>query len=65
SLIGVAYLYMAVVWQQRLLKGAIAACGLYLIAMNFFPASLPLDIIGIVCILTPMIIARTSKESKT
>ncbi|HWI90159.1 MAG TPA: hypothetical protein VNT20_02745 [Flavisolibacter sp.] len=63
SLIGLAYLVMAYVWDQRLLKLVIAICGIFLIAMNLVEKSITIDIIGIVCILTPMLVAKFQAEN--
>jgi hypothetical protein len=62
SLIGIAYLVMGYVWDNKLTKTIIITCGAFLIAMNFFGKSVALDIIGIFCILTPLLIARFYKE---
>lgn len=62
SLIGIAYVVMSYSWNQQLLRIGIMSCGLFLIVMNFFPATTPLEIVGIVCILAPMLIARFYKE---
>lgn len=62
SLIGIAYVVMSYSWNQQLIRIGIISCGLFLIAMNFFPATTPLEIVGIICILAPMLIARFYKE---
>jgi hypothetical protein len=64
TLIGIAYLVMASVWDRGGAKVLIGACGLFLIVMNFFPRHTALDIAGIFCILIPMILARTQKNSR-
>ncbi len=63
SLIGIAYLVMGYVWDTKLTKIVITICGLFLIGMNFLESSTLLHLFGIVCILTPMLIARFSKEN--
>ena len=62
SLIGIAYIVIGYVWDNKSLKIIIMTCGLFLIAMNFFGNYVTLDIIGIVCILTPLSIARFYKR---
>lgn len=62
SLIGIAYIGMGYVWKKSVIKIVIIACGVFLIVINFFRSSMVLDIIGIFCILIPMIIARFYKE---
>lgn len=61
-LIGIAYLVMSYVWDKKILKVLITACGLFLIIMNFIPGKTWITIVGIVCILVPMIIARFQKK---
>ena len=63
TLIGFSYIVMGFVWDNRLTKVLVTTCGIFLIAMNFFPDSAALDIIGIACLLTPMLIARFYQES--
>ena len=62
SIIGITYIVMGYYWNHKLLKIVITTCGVFLIAMNFLPGSTPLEIVGIVCILAPMLIARFYKE---
>ena len=61
TLIGIAYIVMGYVWDNKFLKLIISTCGVFLITMNFFSNNLTLEIIGIICILTPMFIARFYK----
>lgn len=65
TLIGVAYIVMGYIWDGRFLKIVIATCGVYLIAMNFFSKNIALEIIGIVCILSPMLIVRFYKGKES
>src|SRR5688500_11404994 len=58
TLIGIAYLVMGYVWDGLLLKVIITVCGLFLIARNFIGSNVTLDILVVVCIITPMLIAR-------
>ena len=62
SLIGITYIVMAVVWDNRLVKILMFICGVFMIAINFFESNSTLNIIGIACMLTPMLIARFSNE---
>lgn len=62
TLIGIAYLVMGFVWDNKLLQFIILICGVFLIGMNFLENNTILNIMGIVCILTPMIIARFDKK---
>lgn len=61
TLIGIAYIVMGYVWDNKFKKIVITTCGVLLIAINFFDNTVALDIIGIVCILIPMLIARFYK----
>jgi len=63
TLIGIAYILMGFIWEKKLLQIIILTCGVFLIGMNFLETNTIFDIIGIVCILTPMIIARLDKKS--
>ncbi len=62
TLIGIAYIVMGWVWDNKVTKVVAITCGVFLIAMNFFDNTPLLNLIGIVCILTPMLIARFYKE---
>ena len=57
-LIGIAYLAFSWAFDKTILKLILAICGIYLIIMNFIPDFSCNSIIGIVCILTPMIIGK-------
>ena len=61
TLIGIAYIVMGYVWDNKFRKIVITTCGFFLIVMNFFDNTVALAIIGIVCILIPMLIARLYK----
>jgi hypothetical protein len=67
TLIGISYIVMGYVWDKMLFKVIMIACGVFLIARNFLGSNLVFDIMGIVCILVPMLIARfaTKKEDET
>lgn len=60
TLIGIAYIVMGIIWDGKLVKAFILFCGLFLIIMNFFSGDF-VNILGIACLLTPMLIARFSK----
>lgn len=57
-LIGIAYLAFSWAYNKLLLKIIFAICGIYLILMNFIPDFSWNSIIGIICVLIPMLIRR-------
>lgn len=62
-LIGIAYIIVGFIWDNKFIKTIILTCGLFLLVMNFFAkGNIALDIFGVLCILTPMLIARFYKE---
>ena len=61
-LLGIAYLAFSWAFDKTILKFVLAICGIYLIIMNFITDFSWNSIIGIVCILTPMIIGRFLPE---
>ncbi len=63
-IIGIAYLVLGYMWDSKLTKIIITTCGLFLITMNFLGNNILLDILGIICILIPMLIALYSTKSK-
>ncbi len=63
-IIGIAYLVIGYMWDSKLTKIIITTCGLFLITMNFLGNNILLDILTIICILTPMLIVRYSTKSK-
>ncbi len=63
TLIGIVYLVGGFIWNKKLTNIIFLICGIYLIAMNFIgDFGISKSIIGIVCILTPVLIARFSPE---
>ncbi len=64
-LIGIAYIVMAYVWKNTLTKIIIATCGIFLLVMNLLHESSILNVIGIFCLVIPMLISRFSKETNT
>ena len=63
-LIGIAYLAFSWAFDKTILKLILAICGIYLIIMNFIPDFSWNSIIGIVCIITPMIIGKFLPEEE-
>jgi hypothetical protein len=61
SLIGTAYLVMGYAWENRIQKLVITASGIFLIVMNFFGPHTLVDIAGILCLVTPLLLARFYK----
>ncbi len=57
-LIGITYLVSSWAFDKTILKLILAICGIYLIIMNFIPNFSWNSIIGIICILTPIIIGK-------
>ena len=64
-LIGIFYVLVARGWTNKLIKYIFLFCGIFLIAMNFIPEHIIINIAGIICILTPLLIARFSKSDNT
>ncbi len=63
-LIGISYLAFSWTFEKNVMKFVFAICGIYVILMNFIPDYSWDSIIGIVCILTPMIIGRFLPEEE-
>ena len=62
SLIGIAYLVSGSVWDKKSINVVFIICGIYLIGMNFVGDFGLKSIIGIACILTPILISRFSPK---
>jgi hypothetical protein len=62
TLIGVAYLAGGFIWNKKLINLIFLVCGFYLVGMNFVADFGFKSIIGFICILTPMVIARFLPE---
>ncbi|HAH36269.1 MAG TPA: hypothetical protein DEQ87_05445 [Algoriphagus sp.] len=60
-LIGAAYISAAIAWNSNLYRWIFLICGIYLIVMNFLDFELK-SILGIACILTPLLLSRISSE---
>lgn len=58
SLIGIAYLTFSWAFDKTILKITFGACGIFLIVMNFISDYTWVSIVGIVCLLVPMIIGK-------
>jgi len=64
SLIGLAYIVVGLAWNHKFLKAVIILCGVYLIVFNFLERQLALSLVGIACLIIPMIIGVLSPETK-
>lgn len=62
TLIGIAYMVMGYVWDNKVKQVVITTCGFLLIVTNFFNNTVALNIIRIASIIIPMLIARFYKE---
>lgn len=63
SMIGFFYLVTSWAFDKKIIKITLAVCGIYLIVMNFIPDFNVKSIIGIICIITPLIIGRFSSKN--
>lgn len=63
TLIGITYLVGGFIWDNKLTNVIFLICGVYLIVMNFInDFEISKSIIGIVCLMTPIIIARRDQH---
>lgn len=62
--IGIYYLIFGVALTELKLKITLIISGIFLICMNFLPNSIVLSIIGIACIIIPILLVKYSKEFK-
>ena len=62
TLIGIAYIVAGYVWDTKLIKITFLVSGVYLMVISFVTDFDLKPILGIVCILTPMILVRFSPE---
>lgn len=62
TLIGIGYLMGGFIWKKKLTNIIFLVCGVYLIVMNFINDFSLNSIIGIICIVTPLLIVRFSPE---
>ncbi|WP_430412715.1 hypothetical protein [Kordia sp.] len=62
TLIGISYVFAGFIWDKKLTNATFLISGLYLIMMNFIAGFGAKSIIGIFCILTPIVIVRFFPE---
>jgi hypothetical protein len=62
TLIGIAYVVAGYVWDTKLIKIIFLISGLYLMVISFVNDFYLKPILGIACILTPMLLVRFSPE---
>lgn len=60
SLIGIMYLFIGFIWDNKWTKLIFIVCGLHLIIMHFFDKNEIISFIGFICMLTPLLIVRFS-----
>ncbi|WP_460219658.1 hypothetical protein [Psychroserpens sp. MEBiC05023] len=58
SLIGICYIIGAFTWNKTWIKSILLLSGIYLIVMNFVADFDIKSIIGIICMLTPILIGK-------
>ena len=61
-LIGIAYIVVGSAWEHKVTRMVFTICGLFLIVMNFLDKNMVIDVLGIACILTPMLIRYFHKR---
>ena len=64
SLIGIAYIVVGFLWDKKWSKLIFIVCGLYLLGMYFLNDSSIKSIISIVCLITPLLIARFTSQNE-
>ena len=64
SVIGILYLIFGWAFSETKMKLSLILGGLFLIIMNFIPQNITIKIVVIICIVTPLILCRFSKEAK-
>ena len=62
TIIGISFLFMGFTLKKKLLNIMYIVCGTYLIGMNFIGNFQLKSIIGIICILAPILVAKLSPE---
>lgn len=62
-LIGLAYIVAGFIWNKKMTNMLFLFSGVYLIAMNFIPDFSLKHIIGIICIVTPLLIVYFFPEN--
>lgn len=63
-LIGIAFLAFSWAVNKIIIKLTLLICGIFLIAMNFIPDFETKSIIGITCLLLPLILAKLFPEEE-
>ncbi len=64
SVIGIYYILLGISVEKKLVMSLFLVCGLYLVIMNFLPSNLTINIIGILCVMFPLLFERFSKIFK-
>jgi hypothetical protein len=62
--IGIYYLIFGIALTELKLKITLIISGIFLICMSFLPNNIVLSIIGMACMIIPMLLAKYSKEFK-
>jgi hypothetical protein len=57
-LIGIGYITVGISLSKTSIKAIFLSCGCYLILMNVIDRNTPLTLLGIFCILTPLLLGR-------
>lgn len=60
-LIGIFYIGMGILWDGWIWKLIMIACGAFLIAIQFIAQNDVLTILGIICVIVPLVLARVTK----
>ena len=58
GLIGIAYIVTGFAWDQMWKRMLTTACGILLLVVNFFESRTVLTLLGLTCLLTPILLAR-------
>lgn len=64
-LIGLAYIAVGYKRDNKGAKVLFMVCGVYLAAMNFLPDTSVRNLVGIASLITPLLITRFQKKTKT
>lgn len=65
SIIGLLFIAGGFLWKRKWVNALYIISGLYLIIMNFIPDFSGKSIIGIACLLTPIILTKFLPEDKS
>lgn len=63
TLLGLGYIINAWDWERKLIQALFLLCGIYLISMNFLSDFNLKSLIGIICILAPLLYAKYTRET--